>query len=52
MALDLYHSFWAQLLDKERELSEAVRAVANEQECGAASFVTLRRAGVMPEEIR
>ena len=43
MALDLYHSFWAQLLDKERELSEAVRAVANEQECGAASFAHRHR---------
>ena len=43
MALDLYHSFWAQLLDKERELSEVVRAVANEQECGAASFAHRHR---------
>lgn len=38
MALDLYHSFWAELLNKEHELSEAVRAVAHQQECGAASF--------------
>jgi hypothetical protein len=43
MALDLYHSFWAQLLDKELELSEVVRAVAYQQECGSASFAHRHR---------
>jgi len=38
MALDLYHSFWAELLDKKQELSEAARAIARQQECGAANF--------------
>lgn len=39
LLLSLYHSFWAELLDQEDNLSDSIKTVMEEQKCGAFSFV-------------